>query len=389
MTTQESSSGRMVLRILESPELVSTVAALEPSALGRVIQHVGLEDCAELVSLMSTAQLQDVFDDDLWRAADPTEGEAFDPARFALWLELMLEAGDRWVADRLTHLSEDLVVFAFHSLVIVLSLEEMVLTAGTRSKEDQERIDAALERCPSEDLGDYLVVARREEDWDPVFAGLLALDRHHHRFLVSLLERCAALALDEVEESGGLVEVLTRHQSMAEDVRVDRDDRRRRRGYVSSEDANAFLAEARSTDLEALESGRGDGMFRAYRRQLDPAPPLDAAQLVEALRAAGVGEAAVPRGLPSGAGPSPFERAMTELRDRDPELYDTRTEEVAFLANVLLSAGDGPVRNVDAARTALEHINRGMAHLGVDQVETHSAVQMFRIGIHLAAEHPG
>ena len=46
--------------------------------LGRVIDHVGLEDAGELVALATTDQLRRIFDDDLWHAPAPGKDETFD-----------------------------------------------------------------------------------------------------------------------------------------------------------------------------------------------------------------------------------------------------------------------------------------------------------------------
>ena len=86
--------GRGLLdRILSTPDLARVVPQLQPEVLHRVIEHCGLEDCSELVSLATPAQLAQVFDLDLWRPPQPGRDEQFDPARFALWLEVLVESG--------------------------------------------------------------------------------------------------------------------------------------------------------------------------------------------------------------------------------------------------------------------------------------------------------
>ena len=62
------SSTDLLLRILERPALVAAVRELPGAVLGKLIEHVGLEDAGELVALATTEQLERVFDDDLWRA---------------------------------------------------------------------------------------------------------------------------------------------------------------------------------------------------------------------------------------------------------------------------------------------------------------------------------
>src|SRR5512144_1122618 len=98
------SARALVSRILEEPGLAQAVRGLEPRTLGRLIDHVGLEDAGEIVALASTAQLTAVFDEDLWRSDRPGEDERFDAARFAVWLEVLLEVGERFAARKLVEL---------------------------------------------------------------------------------------------------------------------------------------------------------------------------------------------------------------------------------------------------------------------------------------------
>src|SRR5262245_50245330 len=112
-------STQLLMRILERPELVAAVRQLPGAVLGRLIDRVGLEDAGDLVALASTEQLERVFDDDLWRAERVGGDETFRPERFALWLRVMLEAGDEQVVQRLCELPQDLVALAVHRLVLV------------------------------------------------------------------------------------------------------------------------------------------------------------------------------------------------------------------------------------------------------------------------------
>src|SRR6516225_3374003 len=72
------SSAQLLARMLDEPSLVTTVQRLTPHALGKIIQHVGLEDCGEILSLATTEQLRRVFDEDLWRSDRPGRDEVFD-----------------------------------------------------------------------------------------------------------------------------------------------------------------------------------------------------------------------------------------------------------------------------------------------------------------------
>src|SRR5438132_8325696 len=95
-------STNLLLRILERPGLVAAVRELPGAVLGKLIDRIGLEDAGELVALATTAQLERVFDDDLWRADQAGGDEIFRPERFALWLRVMLEAGDSFLVERLS-----------------------------------------------------------------------------------------------------------------------------------------------------------------------------------------------------------------------------------------------------------------------------------------------
>src|ERR1700733_13747011 len=110
LAPRTSANPRTLLeRILGRPDLVGAVQASPPAALLRLIDRVGLEDAGELVALTTVDQLRRVFDEDVWRSERPGDDQRFDPARFTLWLEVMLEAGDRVAADKLVELPEDLV----------------------------------------------------------------------------------------------------------------------------------------------------------------------------------------------------------------------------------------------------------------------------------------
>ena len=84
---------RLLDRILDAPHLARVVPQLPPQVLHRVIQHCGLEDCGELVALLTPEQLARVFDLDLWRAAQPGMDEQFDADRFGVWIEVLVESG--------------------------------------------------------------------------------------------------------------------------------------------------------------------------------------------------------------------------------------------------------------------------------------------------------
>src|SRR5215471_8236429 len=141
---QVPASTTLLMRILERPGLVAAVRELPGAVLGKLIDRIGLEDAGELVALASTAQLERVFDDDLWRADRAASDETFRPERFALWLRVMLEAGEGVLVERLCELPQDLVALAVHRLVLVLDMDVVVEQLGWAGQE-AEPIESALE----------------------------------------------------------------------------------------------------------------------------------------------------------------------------------------------------------------------------------------------------
>jgi hypothetical protein len=335
---------------------------------------VGLEDAGELVALATTEQLAGIFDQDLWRSERAGEDERFDARRFVLWLEVMLEAGDRFVAERLAELPQDLVTLAFHRHLLVLSLDDLraELTTDDDATESTEK---AFENCLSEELEDFQVIWRGGDGFDHVLAALLALDRDHHTLCCELLERCASLSREHIDDNGGLYAVLSSEEMLEADLGAEREQRRAERGYVSPTSAAAFLRLARGTASRETPFTEHDPLTRAYFRQLEPAAaPLAASVtrpsagrgLRHLLDAAGIAD--VPRPRLTGTrrakkSESPLRAGLRELRDVAPERFAERSEELAYLSNVLAAGAsiDGRrLRPLEAVEHALEVVGLGL-----------------------------
>jgi hypothetical protein len=392
-----SPSTALLQRILERPGLVAAVRELPGPVLGKLIERIGLEDAGELVALASTAQLERIFDDDLWRAERAGGDETFRPERFALWLRVMLEAGDEALVQRLCELPHDLVALAVHRLVLVLDMDvlEDLLSA---EDEEAERIRRALEDSVVEEWEEFRLIARDADAWDDVWHALLALDRDHHERMRAILEQCCLMTTEYISGQGGLYQVLTADEMLDSDVAAARDDRRVAEGFVSPADARAFLELARRG-----EGGDGrDPIARAYLRGLDAKPKeaqkiaaprrrdargptpargrgteiADAADLrgLAALLQEADVIAPAARSLPAlTAGDSRpaqahlvaplFERAMGDLRQRDLALFSERVRELGFLVNVWIVGGAHQGRRprpVEALETVLRTCEAGM-----------------------------
>jgi hypothetical protein len=404
---QVPDSTQLLMRILERPGLVAAVRELPGAVLGKLIDRIGLEDAGELVALASTAQLERVFDDDLWQAERAGGDETFRPERFALWLRVMLEAGEEHLVRRLCELPHELVALAVHRLVLVLDVDviEEQLRPGD---EEAEQLERALENSAFEEWEEFRVIARDADAWEDVWNALMAMDRDHHDRLRAIFEQCCAISTEYISGQGGLFQVLTADEMLDSDVAAARDDRRVAEGFISPADARAFLELARRG-----EGGDArDPITRAYFRGLQqPAAPAKAApppatasaeprahggdaevgDLAALLREAeviapapaGTRLLAAPGGADSKAARAHlvaplFEQAMTDLRQRDPAQFDARAREVGYLVNVWIAGGAHEGRRprpVEAMELVLKTCEAGLlAQLGAGRATPDQAL---------------
>jgi hypothetical protein len=365
--------------VLETPELATQIQALPPPLLGKLIDEVGLEDAAELVALATTAQIAGIFDEDLWKSARAGQDPRFDSERFLVWLEILLEGGERAVAERLAELPEDLVTLAFHRHLLVLSFDDL-RSELTADDDEAKSAEKAFESCLSEELDEYQLIWRGGDGFDSVMAALLALDRDHHSLTVDILERCAALSSEYIADNGGLYEVLSSEQMLEQDLAAERETRRAERGYVAPSAARAFLRLARGAESAETPVTEHDPLTRAYFRELSrapsasrAAPPPPAApprrrDLLALLESAGVArDVAAPLQLAAGAAARPeplLIAALRRLAEVAPDQLAERSEELAYLTNVLLAGAgvDGRrLRPLEAVEHAIDGVSLGLA----------------------------
>lgn len=348
---------------------------MAPADFAAMVKELGLEDSGELIELATTEQIVTAFDEDLFVNERPGQREVFDPTRFALWLEVMVEADPKRTADRVKELPEDFVVSALSSLVMVLDSEELMMRMG-EGGESSRMADKAIESSLSEELDGYLLISRQHEGWDAVMELVLRLDRDDRSFLERILDRCSVISSVYIDDLDELVTALNDAESLAEDVEAQREERRVRQGHVEPRAAKAFL------DLSGRQPGQDD--FEGRRDPITAAYFRDHAEVVgpEHRRSATAGDRASksdtpeiqvsPMLLASGALSSGredltagFLAALGELRQRDDGLFSMRMRELAYLANVLAAADSVDGRRLtpyEAAQAALKTVALG-AHL--------------------------
>ena len=365
--SRRPSSTTLLARLIESPDLVRTVRELPAQAFSALVRHVGVEDAGEIVALATTEQIVAAFDEDLFANKRPGEREVFDADRFAVWLEVLLEAGDDVAVRRVAELSQDFVVRALSSLILVLD-HEALRRQMSEGSEAAVYADKAIESSHWEEIEGYLLVSKRAAGWDATLALILAMDRDDRGLLVRLLDRCAAMAKEHTSDLDALTTVLTSEEAIAEDVEAEREERRSKVGYVEPRAAQGFLALARMPLASDVASLPRDATTVAHFRDMEPRPSEVAeagqgsAELQALLGRAGVEPAVLT--LPARAGDqsaasdaaTAFIEAMQLLNDREPQHYGERMEELAYLANVLVvgaKAGRRRFRHAEAAEAVL------------------------------------
>jgi hypothetical protein len=369
-------STALVRRIVELPELPRAVRAMPPADFAALVRRIGVEDAGELVALATPEQLVVAFDEELFTSERPGERESLDARRFGTWVEVLLEADEAHAARRVASLGEDFLAHALSASVLVFD-EEALRHALDVDAEDAEAADKALEAALSEELDGYVLVAREPESWDAILALVLALDREDRAFLERTLDRAVRASSGYLEDPGELVEVLTAAESLAEDVEAEREARRAKVGYVEPRAAKAFLRLARAGEAP----DERDAGTKAYLRDLERGTPAPArgdpdpalAALVEAARdSAEPGEEGP---AVASRGPTALGLAMQWLAREAPAIADERTEELAYLTNVLVAAADGRdgrMRPFEAAASVMAMVELG-ARLAEAESPTSSA----------------
>jgi len=387
-----SETRRALLTIIEQPDLMQTIKTLPAPVLHKLVVHVGLEDAHDLIALATREQLQLILDEDLWSNSKPGQAERFDPTRFGVWLEVMLELGSHFAAERVAEMDPDLITAAILHHIIVLdrgALDLEAFTVGVPSDDDLAT-DKALESNLTYEIDGFLLVARRHDAWDAIITILVELSTHHHDFVIRLLERCVHISMDQVEDSGGLQHALSLSEQLEEDLAADREARRAKAGHVEPRAAKAFLQLCMSTPLDTKNSLPIDPMTRAYFREFEPSDLIESKLPFDLLTALIDNDESTKKAQKRiGLSNEHWPLSLAIDEEKDDALRTRCVEELAYLANVILAAcvreDKQRFRPNEAAEAALAYANRGFEHLKTSLHEV-NIVTLFRIGWHLAHE---
>jgi uncharacterized protein DUF6178 len=353
----DSESKSALARLIDTPHLAQVVPRLSPDVLHQVIRHHGLDACAALVAAATPHQITAIFDLDLWRAAAAGGTERFDAARFGAWLEALMEEGEAVAARVIAEMDESLAVAALSRYVRVF---DPGVFEPTTSSDDESEWDGPQ---PSDDceceVGGYLIRARSADIWNAIVGLLVTLSDERPRAFHTLMRGCRDLS-NSPPEDDGLDDLLPAPEQALHDIALQREQRRTRQGYLSAEDARAFLKLARqprrgpSPPINPIAAAYFRDLNEAIAPTNEPAPPSDRAAAVsdadiaasldtvaELMAEAGIAPAQ-PRALlgPAAADTTrltPLEPLMEFVFTAHPAAYRSRNQELTFLANALLA----------------------------------------------------
>src|SRR5262249_50500493 len=142
--------------------------------------------------------------------------------------------------------------------------------------------------CECEVAG-YVVRARTADTWDAIVGLLVTLSDERPRAFHTLMQGCRDLSNSTPEEDG-LDNLFLAPEQALHDIALEREHRRTQQGYLSAEDARAFLRLARQP--RRGRSPAANPIALAYFRDLHESSPSTAeAGLPRADRAAAISEA--------------------------------------------------------------------------------------------------
>jgi hypothetical protein len=249
------------------------------------------------------------------------------------------------------------------------------------------------------EVGGFLVRARRTDAWDATVTLLVTLESEHDQYFRAVMEGCRRLS-NSRPEIDGLDDLLMTPEQHLNDVAIEREQRRSRRGYSTPADARAFLQMARQSQHEPGASPAINPIVTAHFRAAEDeaettaggssavgpysAPHQDAVEVsargdegisasieavIELLAEAGMTPER-PRALLEAAREDPravtlplLGRLMEALLRHDETAYLTRSRELAFLANTLLagcSVQSRPFTPQEASDAAASICNLGL-----------------------------
>jgi hypothetical protein len=266
----------------------------------------------------------------------------------------MMEQGEAVAARVIAELDPTLAIAALSRYVRVF---DPGIFEPTASSDDERGWNGPRPSADDEcEIGGYLIRARTADAWDAIVGLLVALSGQRPRVFHALMQGCRDLS-NSTPEQDGLHNLLLEPEQALHDIALEREHRRVQQGYLSADDARAFLKLAR----QPRQGQSTNPIAAAYFRDLDEAiastserPPddrgaavssIDIAVSIDAITEV-MAEAAIERTQPRALlGPGtaettclmPIEPLMEYVVATNPAAYRLRNQELTFLANALLA----------------------------------------------------
>lgn len=399
-----SNTKSLIGKILEQPGLTSSIQNLDTQTLEKLIEHIGLEDSGEIIALTTSDQLERLFDSFLWKSQRPGKEEQFDVHQFSTWLNIMLEMGVKFAAQKILTLDEDFLIMALSSHIFVIDIENLAIQMSAESgsrNQDTFLLEKALEDGLSHEFEEYRIISKNSDSWDAILTILIEISTQNHHLFRFILDQCHQVSSTYIEDNGGLYHVLNNNEQIQEDASQSRELRREKLGYVSPSTAVSFFALIRNSKLNELEEeATYDVNTRLYFKQL-PTERLiprsetleSSPQFINLLKDAGIitpNESTLLIGGPTSETDhlSLVRKALEDLKTSDPLLYSDRMKELNYVANSLISGVSLEGRKIrprEAAEISLSTCNLGIEHTlkthkNSSLLKENNLIKFFKIG---------
>src|SRR5262249_13859810 len=130
-------------------------------------------------------------------ARTPGVEERFDPDRFGVWLEVLLDAGTDVAADKLAGLDLELVVAGLAQHIAAFD----VVAATPYTMLDGAEMQAPMSgRSRAAEIGGYVIETRRTSAWDAIHELLTFLAAERAEYFHRLMRGCVRLSNGTREE---------------------------------------------------------------------------------------------------------------------------------------------------------------------------------------------
>jgi hypothetical protein len=317
--------------------------------------------------------------------------EQLDADRFGIWLEVLAESGAAFAARQLAGIDTALIVAALAQHLAVF--DPAVFSPSTEHDGGDVAAASSMRSGLHAEVGGYLVRAKRPDAWDTIVAVLIALEEEDGDCFRRVMRGCRRLS-SSTPEPDGFHDLLLDPAQAAFDLAADRERGREKLGYLTPLQARAFLQLSRGIRLDQGSAPPANPLSNAYFRAVEdvnraevdhlstpmsqPGAPATeepsgsaVAALVDVLQDAGVlVPPERPRALLGGAfveAPrlARFQEHMQFVRMQQPAVYEARGQELAFLANAIVSGcaiQTRPFTAREASDAVVAVCNLGLEH---------------------------